>query len=180
MFEFLFKYPVAVFSKGTFVLGSGWPVWLLAGAIVCASAVLFWFIWRRRTATGAIARSLTLWALQSAMLALLLLMLWQPALSISTLKPQQNIVAVVVDDSRSMAMKEGDVTRRDQVQRVLKGGLLDSLRKRFQVRLYRLGDVLQRVDNPDQLLATAPATRIADGLKQVMTESASLPVGAVV
>lgn len=180
MFEFLFKYPRTVFSKGTLVLGSAWPLWLLGAAILIASAVLFWLIWQRRRSAGHFARSLAIWGLQSATLALLLLMLWQPALSISTLKPQQNIVAVVVDDSRSMAMKEGNVTRRDQVQSTLKGGLLDSLRKRFQVRLYRLGDVLQRVDNPDQLLAAAPATRIADGLKQVMSESASLPVGAVV
>ena len=34
---------------------------------------------------------------------MLLLMLWQPALSVTTLRPQQNIVAVVADDSRSMA-----------------------------------------------------------------------------
>ena len=41
------------------------------------------------------------------MAALLLLMLWQPAISVATLKPQQNIVAVVVDDSRSMAISRG-------------------------------------------------------------------------
>src|SRR5678815_3738496 len=103
MFEFLFKYPPTVFSKGTFLLGSSWPVWLLLGLILAASATIFWLVWKRRMGTGALLRSLTIWALQSAIVTLLLLMLWQPALSISTLKPQQNIVAVVVDDSRSMA-----------------------------------------------------------------------------
>ena len=29
MFEFLFKYPPAIFEKGKFVLLSGWPSWLL-------------------------------------------------------------------------------------------------------------------------------------------------------
>jgi uncharacterized membrane protein len=180
MFEYLFKYPVTVFSKGKLVLGSGWPVWLLAGAILIASAVLFWLVWKRRFATGALARSLVIWTLQSALVAVLLLMLWQPALSISTLKPQQNIVAVVVDDSKSMGQQESGGTRRDQAVRTLNSGLLDSLRKRFQVRLYRLGDTLQRIGKPDELNASAPATRIADGLKQVIDESASLPVGAVV
>ena len=38
MFEFLFKYPEAVFSRGTFVLLGGWPLWLLALAILAAGA----------------------------------------------------------------------------------------------------------------------------------------------
>ena len=40
MFEFLFKYPLAIFEKGKFVLLSGWPIWLLllliAAAAYCA------------------------------------------------------------------------------------------------------------------------------------------------
>ena len=180
MFEFLFKYSPTVFSKGTFVLGSAWPVWLLIAAIILAVAALFLVIWKRRQATGAIARSLTIWALQSALVTVLLLMLWQPALSIPTLKPQQNIVAVLVDDSQSMALSEDGKTRRDRAVETLKGGLLDSLRKRFQVRLYRVGDTLARVEKPDDIATAAPATRLADGLKQVISESASLPVGAVV
>ena len=32
MFEFLFKYPWPVYRKGTLVLASGWPLWLLAAA----------------------------------------------------------------------------------------------------------------------------------------------------
>ena len=38
-------------------------------------------------------------------------MLWHPAISVATLKPQQNIVAVVVDDSRSMSISEDGKTR---------------------------------------------------------------------
>ena len=47
------------------------------------------------------------------MASVLLLMLWHPALSVATLRPQQNIVAVVVDDSASMAQADeaGGVTR---------------------------------------------------------------------
>ena len=29
MFEFFFKYPIPVFSKGKFVLLGAWPVWVL-------------------------------------------------------------------------------------------------------------------------------------------------------
>ena len=180
MFELLFKYPPTVFSKGKFLLGSSWPVWLLAVLVLAASAVIFWLIWQRRFRVGSIGRSLVIWGLQSALVTLLLLMLWQPALSVATLKPQQNIVAVVVDDSRSMALSEGGSTRGAQAVATLNGGLLDSLKKRFQVRLYRLGDVLTRIQKPEDLHSNAPATRIADGLKQVVAESSSLPVGAIV
>ncbi len=42
---------------------------------------------------------MVVWVLESLFVCLLLFLLWHPALSVSTLRPQQNIVAVVVDDS---------------------------------------------------------------------------------
>ena len=182
MFEFLFKYPAAVFSKGTLVMLGGWPVWLLAAGIAAAAAALGWAVWRQRNSAPEVrgARSAAVWLLQSMMVGLLLLMLWQPALSIAELKPQQNIVAVVVDDSKSMALSEPGGTRRDQAVRTLESGLLKSLGTKFQVRLYRLGANADRVARLDQLTAAAPATHIGEGLKQVVAEAASLPIGAVV
>jgi uncharacterized membrane protein len=183
MFEFLFKYPSSLFSKGNFVLLGAWPVWLLIAAIVAAAALLAWSIWQQRDAVSTSlrgGRTVAVWLLQSSLVALILLLLWQPALSVATLKPQQNIVAVVVDDSRSMATKDDAVSRRDQVVRVLNDGLLKTLKQKFQVRLYKLGDHLERFDNPDQLNASQPATHIAPNLKEVVAESATLPIGAVI
>ena len=183
MFEFLFKYPSSLFSKGNFVLLGAWPVWLLIAAIVAAAALLAWSIWQQRDAVSTSlrgGRTIAVWMLQSSLVALILLLLWQPALSVATLKPQQNIVAVVVDDSRSMATKDDAVSRRDQVVRVLNDGLLKTLKQKFQVRLYKLGDHLERFDNPDQLNASQPATHIAPNLKEVVAESATLPIGAVI
>ena len=39
------------------------------------------------------------------LIALILFLLWHPALSVATLRPQQNVVAVLVDDSRSMSIE---------------------------------------------------------------------------
>jgi uncharacterized membrane protein len=180
MFEFFFKYPLQAFSKGKLVLLSAWPVWMLALAIAVAAGLLGLLVWRRRGETGAALRAGAIWALQTALIAVLLLMFWQPALSVATLKPQQNIVAVVVDDSRSMATREGGGTRLEEAVRTLNNGLLRSLRNRFQVRLYGLGGTVQRIDQLSKLKADAPATRIGDGLRRVIEESSSLPVGAVV
>ena len=49
MFEFLFKYPRTVFSKGTFVLLGDWPVWALIAALAVVAAGLGWVFWSRRS-----------------------------------------------------------------------------------------------------------------------------------
>jgi uncharacterized membrane protein len=183
MFEFLFKYPPTVFAKGSFVLLSQWPVWTLAAFLLIAAAGLGWVIWSRRRAIAPTMRgprTAVVWILQSLLVCLLLFLLWQPALSIATLRPQQNIVAVVIDDSKSMSTKEDGQTREAQALSTLNGGLLSSLKSKFQVRLYRLGSHLERIENVDKLTASSPATHIGDGLKEVLADSATLPIGAVV
>lgn len=183
MFEFLFKYPPTVFAKGSFVLLGQWPHWALAVLLIAAATGLGWVIWSRRRAIAPTMRgprTAVVWILQSLLVCLLLFLLWQPALSIATLRPQQNIVAVVIDDSKSMATQEDGHTRKEQVLDTLNGGLLSSLKTKFQVRLYRLGDHLERIENPDELTASMPATQIGEGLKEVLADSATLPIGAVV
>ncbi len=184
MFEFFFKYPAAVFSRGTLVLLGSWPVWSLIAAIVLAAAGLWYWVHRNAAGSGRIGalRSAAVWLLQTLLASLLLLMLWHPALSVATLRPQQNIVAVVVDDSASMGQADeaGGATRRAAAEQVLNSGLLNSLRDKFQVRLYRLTDHLERFDKLEQLTSTAPATHIGEGLKQVVEDAQSLPIGAVI
>jgi len=183
MFEFLFKYPSTVFAKGSFVLLGQWPLWLLSALLVACAGGLGWVIWSRRTAIAPTMRgprTAVVWILQSLLVCLLLFLLWQPALSIATLRPQQNIVAVVIDDSKSMATQEDGHSRKDQVLSTLNSGLLNSLKTKFQVRLYRMGDHVERIESPDKLNAAAPATHIGDSLKEVLADSATLPIGAVV
>ncbi len=177
MFEFLFKYPTTVFAKGSLVLLSGWPLWILGAAIVALAAVLGWQIWRNR-ALG--ARRVAVWLLETAFVALVLLLLWHPAISIASLKPQENIVAVLVDDSRSMAIREDGKTRIEQALATLNGGLVSNLKQKFQVRVYRFGADLERVDKTDSLTADQPASHLAGSLKQMAAEASSLPIGAAV
>ncbi|HEX4809598.1 MAG TPA: hypothetical protein VH325_11750 [Bryobacteraceae bacterium] len=183
MFELLFKYPPSVFSKGTLVLLGSWPRWVLALAILAAAGGLAWLLWRNRARLATPiqrTRAVAIWLLQSAAIALLLLMLWEPAISVASLKPQQNIVAVVVDDSRSMGIRDEDGTRLEGAERLLDGRLLAGLRSRFQVRIYRLGSGLGRVQDLKQLQPDEPSTHIAEGLRQIASDAATLPVGAVV
>src|SRR6266851_3159156 len=110
MFELLFKYPASIFSKGQFVLLSSWPLWAPGLMICVAAGALAWNVRRHRGyLTG--GRPVVIWLLETALVALILFLLWHPALSVATLRPQQNVVAVLVDDSRSMAISEDGTTR---------------------------------------------------------------------
>ncbi len=115
------------------------------------------------------------------MVALLLLLLWQPAMTIGELNSQQNIIAVVVDDSRSMATADSDGrTREAAALAALDGGVLAGLEKRFQTRVYRIDSELKRQEGTKGIAPTGTATRLDDGLKQLVAETSDLPVGAVV
>jgi uncharacterized membrane protein len=179
MFEILFKYPLSIFHKGKFVFLTPWPLWLMALGILLAAGLLFWQVRRNHGMLSGL-RPVVIWVLETCMVALILFLLWHPALSVATLRPQQNVVAVLVDDSRSMAIADSSGTREAAAKAVLNSGLLKSLSERFQVRLYKFGKEPVRIPNLDQLTATEPATRIGDTLEQVLAESSSLPLGAIV
>ena len=183
MFEFLFKYPSPVFTKGHFVLLSTLPAWLLALLIAAAVAGLALLTYRRLSDAAPKLRNWrvwTLWAMQSVFVALILLLLWQPAMMVAALNSQQNIIAVVVDTSRSMAITDHDgKTREAAALDVLQSGVLAEIQKRFPVRLYRLGGDLGRADGLAGLQPTDAATNINGGLKKLTEDTTDLPIGAI-
>jgi uncharacterized membrane protein len=186
MFELLFKYPRAVFAKGTLVLLGAWPWWVFVLLVLAAGAGLGWLIRSKLPEASTQVknwRAGIVWLLQFALAALVLLLLWQPALLVAELRPQQNIIAVLLDDSRSMSIADnGGVTREAQAIKALEGGVLDQLQKKFQIRVYRLDRQISRVPKLEDMKTAPPAaaTRIGDGLKQLAGEAADLPIGAVV
>jgi uncharacterized membrane protein len=179
MFEFLFKYSPSAFSKGRLVFLTPWPVWLLALLAVAAGIALYFHI-RSRHGLLKGSRPIVIWIFETAMVALLLLLLWHPALSIATLRPQQNVVTVLVDHSKSMGIQENGSTRLSKAREIWKDKLNESLSTRFQVRMYEFGKTLNRTENIGQIKADSPATRIGDALTQIASESSTLPIGAVV
>ena len=120
------------------MLLGGWPRWVLVLFVLGAGAGLAWVIRSKMPEASPHVRNWkagTIWALQFTLAALLLLLLWQPAVLVAELRPQQNIIAVVVDDSRSMSIADAGSTRAQQAAKALEGGVLDVLGKKFQVRL---------------------------------------------
>ena len=206
MFQFFFKYPVPVFTRGHFTLLGTWPAWLLPALIAAIAGGLAVMIrLRQRDAAPLLRgwRAWVLWGMQSAVAALLLLLLWQPAMRVAELSSQQNIIAVVIDDSRSMGIADagqaglgatvtatagkGKQTREAAAVSALEHGVLAGLERRYQTRIYRIDSRLTRVDSSlplenglKTIAAVQDATHLGDGLKQLATETSDLPVGAVV
>ena len=186
MFEFFFKYPRSVYTRGQFSLLGAWPKWMLVLLILAAAGGLAWLIRSRLTQAAPVMqswRAWIVWGLQSLLAAVILVLLWQPAITVAELKPQQNIIAVLVDDSKSMAISDsGDAgsTRQAEAVKALQNGVLDRLNRGFQTRLYRVDDVPARIDSLKDLQPNKPSTRIGESLRQLSEETSDLPIGAVV
>ncbi len=184
MFQFLFKYPYAAFSRGDLVLLGTAPRSLLALLILVSALALGLILWARRSGSTDSVRGWRLgmvWGFEAVTVAVLWVLLWRPALAVTELKPRQNIVAILVDDSRSMGLEDNGSTREQGAVSALQTGVLTELQRKFQTRLYRLDTGVTRVADPEALgAAVAPATHIGAGLEQLITETADLPLGAVV
>jgi uncharacterized membrane protein len=188
MFQFFFKYPMPVFSKGKFVLLGAWPGWLLLALTVACAAGLAAIIWSRLPAAAAAHiskwRAGAIWLLQSLLIATVLVLLWQPAITVAELASQQNVIAVVIDDSRSMAIadsgSDGKTPREAAAQKALEDGVLAGLQKKFQTRLYRLDTRVGQAAALKDIQPVAPATHLNDGLRQLANDTSDLPIGAIV
>jgi hypothetical protein len=154
VFQFLFKFPQAAFARGQLIFLSSWPSWVLWLACAAAAAGLAALIvWQLPPGASRShrTRAAVIWLLQSALVMLVLVLLWQPALSVSELKSQQNIVAFLIDDSRSMGIQEDGASREARASAALQSGVLDAIARRFQIRLYRLDRGIGRIARLDEL-----------------------------
>ncbi|WP_255551196.1 glutamine amidotransferase [Granulicella sp. dw_53] len=173
--------------KGRFVLLGRWPGWVLVLLAVLSAGGLGWLMWSRRAEAAPKLRGWrggVVWGLESVLIALVLLLLWEPAMTVAELSSQQNIIAVLVDDSRSMGIADsggdGRQTREASAVKALQDGVLAGLQKRFQTRVYRLDAKAMQAKDLGEIRADGAATHISDGLKQLAAETSDLPVGAVV
>jgi len=183
LFEFLFKYPRSAYMRGQFALLGAWPKWVLVVFILAAGLGLGLLIRSRLTQAAPVIRTWrawVIWSLQTVLAAVILVLLWQPAITVAELKPQQNIIAILIDDSRSMSLADDGAPREAQAVKALESGVLASLNRTFQTRLYRVDDVPARIENLKELHPTAPSTRLGDSLQQLSEETSDLPIGAVI
>ena len=179
LFELLFKYRPFLFQQGELAFTAP-PGWLLvAGAAVAVASVATYL--RARGRSGGRERAL-LAGLRLALLALVLALLSRPVLLLPTIVPQQNYLAVLVDDSRSMRLDDG-AARAGFVQ----GSLLDpasplrrSLESRFRLRFYRFSGEAERLDAGETPDYAGTRTLLGRALDRVRDELGSVPLSGIV
>jgi uncharacterized membrane protein len=182
-FQLLFKYRPAVFAEGDLVFGVGGP---LAIAIVFAATVLgaAIFTYGRVGAHSSPRDRVVLAALRVAVLVVVVACLFRPMLLLSAPVPQRNFVGVLVDDSRSMKISDGGASARADIIRSALGAgdssLIAALRERFQVRLFRFGSALNRIEDLGALTFDGAETRLGDAISSARQELDAVPLSGLV
>jgi uncharacterized membrane protein len=178
VFAFLFKYRPLLFARGHIAFGTPWIIPL---GVLLVTALIAILAYRRAPARGGQRWGLA--ALRLGALAILALMLSRPVLVVPTVVPQQNDLAVLVDDSRSMQIGDaGDTTRGAAAVDLLagKGALLAHLADQFKVHLYRFAEDASRASGVADLAFAGRATRLGAALDRVRQDFSGEALAGVV
>ncbi|MGE4658139.1 MAG: vWA domain-containing protein, partial [Gammaproteobacteria bacterium] len=179
MFEFFFKYSSTTFKSAEFFFASSWPVWLLATLCILA-AVLVGFGLAQSKESLKISRLLMLGTLQTAVVAIVLTLLWKPTLSTEQLRAHENSVAVLVDASESMSYGSDEESRLQQAVMALNGDVIDNLRDIVELQLYAFSRDSISIESLEDVPPPGPATHIGDALLDVLRGAGSSALGAVI
>jgi len=178
---FFFKYPLRMFARGDVVIAPVVP--LLAVAVAAAIAVpLVAFLYSRVRTLRPVDR-IVLGALRASAVLLVLGCLLRPGLVIASAVPQRNVLAVLIDDSRSMRVRDvGDTTRLRATQRVFDdtSALTKKLGERFALRRFRFASHASPLANAASLTASGTQSDLASALDDVREELAGMPLAGIV
>ncbi len=182
-FQLLFKYRPAVFAEGDLAFGVAGPMALALAAVAAGGAVTIGTYWKV-TSSSTMRDRVVLGVLRSVALLLVLFCLFRPMLLLSAPVPQKNFVGVLIDDSRSMQIAEqNNATRADVIRNILgksDSALVAKLREKFQVRLFRFGSSLDRMEDPKVLTFDAAETRVGDAISYARQELEAVPLSGLV
>ncbi|MDO8834417.1 MAG: hypothetical protein Q7V01_02425 [Vicinamibacterales bacterium] len=182
VFELVFKYRPLVFTQGDLAFSPPWPAWLVVCAVLAAAAVACWLYGRDRQGAPARVR-LFLLGLRVSALALLLFALLRPVLVLRAVEPQRNVLAVLIDDSRSLTIADRDgVPRHAFVEQAFgrDRALGAALAERFALRFFRFSSKAERMPGPEAARFDGTRSEIGLALQQTADELAGLPVSGIV
>src|SRR2546422_6537778 len=178
IFEFFFKYKPIVYEKGRLAFQLvGSPAWFILFIIAAAAGAYYAY---RNVARD--KYSIGLVVLRAVTFSVLAFIFLRPVLNISTVLPQESYVAVVIDNSESMKIKDdGQVARSEQLQKQFEAtNFFKRLNDKFKVRTYRFDAVAERVERPDQLTFAGKRTKLESATDLLQQELGTVPLAGVV
>lgn len=171
MLELVLKYDPGLFARGALELQWSWGAYAAAVLGLALFAALATGYATRRGSTPRRRARAGLWALRTALLALLLFTLLDPRLVVEVDEPVRGHAAVLVDDSLSMRIRDLDGTARSAfVQRAFApgaGSIATALEQRVDTRYLRFSNNVETLA-PDEPPGFAGArSNLAGALRQV-------------
>jgi len=182
LFQFLFDYRLQVFRQGDFKFAppAGAPI---AAAVVVAALALAFVSYRVLRSRVEWRQRAVLGVLRLAALAIILFCIFRPVLVVKAAVAQQNVVGVLIDDSRSMQLSDENGTRAELIRRTFgnpDSPIMKALSDRFLVRTFRFSSSTSRVTSPADLTFSGTQTRVANAIESARQELAGLPVSGLV
>ena len=183
VFQALFTYRPVVFEQGAFRFdpSAGAYIAALIGVCLAVAAILTY----RRVGGQSTPRSRAiLLALRLAIIGVVVVCLFRPVLVVKTAVPQQNVLAVLLDDSRSMQIKDWNEKPRGAFEQEQFGApdrpLMKALSDKFLVRTFHFSSTASRIDAESGLTFGGTQTRLGAALEAARQELAGLPVAGMV
>ena len=183
LFQLLFEYRPVVFSQGEIRLAAWSGSYVAAGlsALTVAVAVAAYRFGGPKLKTR---DRVVLAGLRVALVGLVALCLFRPVLVVKAAVPQQNFLAVLLDDSRSMQIADHENAPRSNFVKQEFGaperGIMKTLGDKFMVRTFRFSTAASRVDAEDDLTFSGAQTRLGAALEGARQELAGLPLAGLV
>lgn len=183
-FETLFKFSRLNYAEGELGFQTG-PLTIVYAAVLLGLVVLTVWLYLRSDRYAKSRHRVVALALRLAALALLALPLFEPQLIVADVVPEENFVAVVVDDSKSMTIPDGPdgATRVGQALAVLAGAeapVVPGLEEHFKVRYYTFSDVARRVDSLGGAGAGGASTDLEAALTRISDDFTGVPLAGIV
>ncbi len=155
--------------------------WVLG--VLALLAVVLAVVTARRLRGPSRRERITLGTLRAIALLLVLACLLRPAVIVSRAVPQRNVLAILVDDSRSMRIADVEASRRvDAARRVFADStaLVRRLGERFALRFFRFSATATPLTDRAAWTAGGTRTDLATSLEAVRQELADVPLAGVV
>ncbi len=178
IFEFFFKYKPIVYEKGRLAFQLvGSPAWFILFIIAAAAGAYYAY---RNVARD--KYSIGLVVLRAVTFSVLAFIFLRPVLNISTVLPQESYVAVVIDNSESMKIKDdGQVSRSEQLQKQLETtNFFKRLSDKFKVRMYRFDRDAERIEHMGRMNYSGKRTRFESATDLLYQELGTVPLSGVV
>ncbi|MED5377076.1 MAG: hypothetical protein VYC24_03230 [Acidobacteriota bacterium] len=183
LFELLFKYRPLVFRQGDFVLASPWSLLLISIVIVVGTAVTLSTYARARGKSTPVDRNI-LSALRLMALATVVFCLFRPVLVLSSIVPQQNVLGILIDNSRSMEIADRDnEPRHTFVDRSFESEtsrLRAALADRFALRFFKFSSATERLTDLNELDYEGTRTDLGSALNRARDELSGVPLSGLV